>query len=88
MDQNKEAENLKARRARDDKDRRNTFLLDEEQHILRLAGKLCNRVVTKSDDEWSIALMAVDEALDRYDETRGDFWSFASYVMKNRLTDH
>lgn len=88
MRQEKEADNLRAARAKDDPKRRNTFLEEEADHILRLTGKLCNKVVTEHDEEWSVALLALDEALQKYEEARGDFWPFASYVIKNRLTDH
>ena len=41
------------------------------------------------DEELSIALMALNEALDRYDETRGaSFKTFASRTIKSRLTDY
>ena len=64
---------------------REAFLSENSGRILHLAGKLLNRPVTKSDDEWSVALMAASEALDHYDPEKGDFWSYASVVIKSRL---
>jgi len=41
------------------------------------------------DDELSIALMALDEAIDRYDPQRGaSFCTFAGQVIRSRLADH
>lgn len=82
---NSKNENEKAVKAAGDASYREAFLAESSDHILRLAGKLLGRSVTKSDDEWSIALMAVSEALDHYDEEKGEFWSYAAIVMKSRL---
>jgi len=62
-----------------------SFLADSSRHILALTAKILGHPVTKSDDEWSIALMAVSEAVDSYDPERGDFWSYAAIVIKSRL---
>lgn len=64
------------------------FLSEEQQHILKLTGKILNRNITVSDDEYSIALMAVSEAVKNYDGTRGSFWSYAAYVIKSRELDN
>ncbi|MBQ7583597.1 MAG: RNA polymerase subunit sigma, partial [Lachnospiraceae bacterium] len=53
------------------------FLADEQQHILKLTGKVLNKNITTSDDEYSVALLAVSEAVKTYDGTKGDFWSYA-----------
>lgn len=43
----------------------------------------------KNDDELSIALLAFNEALDRYEARRGaGFLTYASTVMRNRLIDY
>lgn len=82
-----ESENIKALEASRDPEKRNDFLKDSQDHIIRLASALSGRIITKSDDDFSIALIAVSEALDKYDEKKGNFWSFAATVMKARLTD-
>ena len=66
----------------------NRFLTEEKDHILRLTGRILGRNITESDDEYSIALTAVSEAVKNYDGTRGDFWSYAAFVIKSRETDH
>ncbi len=88
MEHDKEADNLKAYLAKEGVESRDRFLKDEEEHILHLAGKILKKNLSKSDEEWSIALLATDEALQSYEKARGDFWPFASFIIKNRLTDH
>ncbi len=61
------------------------FLAENSDRILNLAAKILNRRVTKSDDEWSVALIATSEALDKYDPEKGDFWGFAAVVIRSRL---
>ncbi len=80
-------ENRSVLRARQNARARDRFLLREEEHIRRLTSTLARRPITRSDDEWSVALLAVSQAIDDYDETRGAFWSYAALVIKSRLTD-
>ena len=82
-----DAENERALLAAKDTDSLDRFLKEEQQHILRLTGKVLNKSITESDDEYSVALMAVSEAVKNYDRTRGDFWSYAAFVIKSRETD-
>ena len=63
------------------------FLAEEQQHILKLTGKVVNRSITISDEEYSVALTAVSEAVRTYDGTKGDFWSYAAFVIKSREID-
>lgn len=63
------------------------FVIEQELFILRCASRFVNRYVTKSDDEWSIALAAFFEAVKSYAYTNGSFLSFAELVIKRRLTD-
>ena len=55
--------------------------------ILRCASEPAHRYITDSDDEWSIALIAVSDAVDNYSIEKGDFWAFAAVVVRNRLYD-
>lgn len=52
------------------------------------ASNTMNRVITEQDDEYSIALIAFDEALDTYDRTKGNFLAFAALVIRNRLINY
>ena len=73
--------------AREDPVIKNSFLTEEQDHILRLTSKILGQTISRSDDEWSVAFIAVSEAIDSYDPSRGNFWSYASVVIKSRLTD-
>ncbi|MCR4908251.1 MAG: hypothetical protein K5985_05415 [Lachnospiraceae bacterium] len=87
MERDLRNENEKAARASNDRQYREIFLGENEDHILRLTARLMKKVITKSDDEYSVALIAVSEALDGYDPEKGDFWGYASFVIKSRLYD-
>ncbi len=41
-----------------------------------------------NDDEFSVGLMAFYEALEKYNEARGDFLSFARLVIDSRIKDY
>ena len=58
--------------------------------IIRFAGKICRRVLTwGQDDELSISLIAMNEAIDRYEENYlVPFFAYARMVIKGRLTDY
>ena len=56
--------------------------------LLVCAGRCVNRFVTEQDEEWSVTLLAFQEAVKNYDRSKGDFWPFASTVVQRRLTDH
>ncbi len=78
----------RAMEARGSMEARNAFLTEEQYHVLHLTARILMRTVTMSDDEWSVALSAVSEAIDGYDEGRGHFWNYAALVMESRLRDH
>lgn len=77
----------KALEARQDERKLNSFIAESEDFILRQASKATGRYITTSDDEWSIAEIAFDEAIRSYDETKGAFAAFSSVVIKRRLID-
>ncbi len=79
--------NAAALSAAADKVKREIFLRDAQNYILRVTSRITGGPVTTSDEEWPVALLAVSEALDAYDEDKGNFWSFAGVVIKNRLMD-
>ena len=81
-------ENQEAIEAASDPLKREKFLTDQKAHILRLAAVILKHRITDSDDEWSIALIAVSDALDNFSIEKGDFWAFAAVVVRNRLYDY
>lgn len=64
-----------------------SFARDNRRFILKCACVTCRRLITESDDEWSIALVAFYEAVKKYDESKGRFVAFAKMVIANRLKD-
>ena len=65
-----------------------TFARDNHRFIIKCACVTCRRLITESDDEWSIALVAFYEAVKKYDEEKGRFASYAKMVISSRLKDY
>ena len=62
-----------------------------EQHdffILKCACEASGKYVSKSDDYYSIALIAFSEAASCYSPEKGQFLSFARMVIHRRIVDH
>lgn len=58
--------------------------------VAKSASRASSRYISRGeDDEFSIALAAFNEAIDRYDDTRGSsFLGFADTVIRRRLIDY
>ncbi len=68
---------------------RNQLLKEYQPFILKITSKVCKRYVDDKDDEFSVALVAFNEAIDAYDQhQKASFLSFSELVMKRRLIDH
>lgn len=68
--------------------RREELIRTQEQTIMRTASSVCRRYVSRSDDEWSVALCAFSKAVDVYDEAKGDFLPFAQMLIRRDLIDY
>ena len=79
--------NQEAIEAGRDPEKKEKFLRDSQNYILRMTARITNKSVTISDEEWSVALRAVSSALDSYDDSKGDFWPYAGLIIRSRLTD-
>jgi RNA polymerase sigma factor len=64
------------------------LIKQEESYIMKCASTVTNRYITKSDDEWSIALSAFVEAIQSYDLGKGSFLSFVKVVIQRRIIDY
>lgn len=53
--------------------------------IIKTVSEVVGRYVTLENDEMSIALLAFNEAVDKYDETKGPFLAFAKLVIRSRI---
>lgn len=69
---------------------REQFIAEYSPYIVKTASKFCKRYVDPSrDDEFSVALVAFNEAINQYDSGAGaSFLGFAKTVMQRRLIDH
>lgn len=74
--------------AKTDQTKFNRLILEHEFFILKSASGITNRYITKSDDEWSIALLAFSQAVQNYRLDKGAFMSFAKLVIHRRLIDY
>ena len=83
----KDAENRLALEAKEDRELFERFLREREDLILRVTSRITGTSVSKSDDEWSVALQAVASAIGSYEPSRGGFWPYAALVIRSRLRD-
>lgn len=84
-------ESLKDRviRIRNDSDNINSLISEFKPFIASVAQKRAGKFLRYGvDDELSIGLMAFKEAIDSYDEAKGNFLSFARLVINMRLIDY
>ena len=77
---------LALRAARDER-AREELIRRQERNILRIASSAKHRFVTKSDDEWSIALCAFSRAIDTYERGKGGFLPYAETLIRRALID-
>lgn len=80
--------NTQAVRAKDDAPFLEQFIAAHEPFILRAASQCAHRALTRSDDEYSIALLAFYEAVRGYAAENGSFGAYAQLVIGRRLTDY
>lgn len=70
-----------------DEQLREDLIRTQEPTILRTASRVCRRYLTRSDDEFSLALCAFSRAVDLYTEERGGFLPFAQMLIRRELID-
>lgn len=68
---------------------REEFIEKNKNFIYRCAFKVCKRKLSwENDDELSIALISFNKACDTYKEDKGNFFSYASLLIRNTLIDY
>lgn len=71
-----------------DEDDKNNLIQEYIPFIKKvLVNQLGSYIQVENDDSFSIGLIAFNEAIEKYDEDRGNFLTFASMVIKSRLID-
>lgn len=76
-----------AQKAKTDRETMNTLILQNEYFILKCASSAVRNYVSKSDDEWSVALGAFTEAVENYSMDKGSFLNFSELVIRRRIID-
>ncbi|MFK9094492.1 RNA polymerase sigma factor SigI [Bacillus salipaludis] len=70
------------------------FLLDElidayKPFIAKTVSSVCRRYIYETDDEFSIGLIAFNEAIEKYSSERGSsLLSFSEVIIKRRVIDY
>lgn len=64
------------------------FIARHDFYILKTASKTAKRYITKSDEEYSVAMLAFYETIQKYDENKGNFYSFAELMISRSLIDY
>ncbi|MDQ2088056.1 RNA polymerase sigma-I factor [Herbivorax sp. ANBcel31] len=68
---------------------RNKFIDDYKPFIVKCIYKNTGKFVeVENSEEYSIGLMAFNEAIDCFDKKRGSFINFAAHVIKRRLINY
>ncbi|WP_236939237.1 RNA polymerase sigma-I factor [Evansella clarkii] len=73
-----------------DSEQENLFIEQYIPFIRKTTAKVCKRYIrTSEDEEFSVALMAFNEAIKQYSSNKGSsFLSFASLVIRRRVIDY
>ncbi|OCA85656.1 RNA polymerase sigma-I factor [Bacillus sp. FJAT-27225] len=72
-----------------DKKLNNELIEDYKPFIAKTVSVVCKRYIVQSDDEFSIGLIAFNEAIQKYSPERGSsLLSFAEVLIKRRVIDY
>lgn len=89
MTAQEEIANLLSKARQGDAAAREELLTSHQEYILRTVSWYCRRQVDYHSDEYSVGLMAFDEAASTYDPARGAaFLTYARRVIAARLADY
>ncbi|WP_102344982.1 RNA polymerase sigma-I factor [Bacillus sp. Marseille-P3661] len=67
---------------------REQLIRQYQPFVKKTLSKACRRYISESMDEFSIGLMAFNEAIDKFDNKQGSkFLTFATVVIKRRIID-
>lgn len=67
----------------------NDLISENIPFIIKTLSEATGRYIyIENDDNFSIGLMAFQEALERYDKAKGEFYPFAKLVIKSRIQNY
>lgn len=75
-------------KAQTDENELNSFIAEWEPFILDVASNVAERMITRQDEEWTVAWSSFYEAIKRYTEDRGDFKHYAEILVRKRVLDY
>lgn len=68
---------------------RNEIIHSYKPFIAKTVSTVCKRYITESDDEFSIGMMAFNEAIDKFTSDKGNsLIAFAEIIIKHRIIDY
>lgn len=71
-----------------DVEERDQFILEYTPFVVKSVTEVINRYIeTENDDEYSIGLQAFNEAITKYDSSKGKFLSFSKLLIRNKIID-
>jgi RNA polymerase sigma factor len=80
---------LEVKKGDTDENKREELLRNLEPYACRMASRICQRMITRQDDEYIITLHAINEAIDRFEPNQSrSFLSFAYLVASTRIVDY
>ncbi|WP_026692264.1 RNA polymerase sigma factor SigI [Peribacillus kribbensis] len=72
-----------------DRQLRNELIENFKPFIAKTASSVCKKYITDSDDEFSIGLIAFNEAIDKYSSEKGrSLIAFSEIMIKRRVIDY
>ena len=76
---------MEALASQTDKARRSDFIAENASFIQRCAYRAAGRYISRTDEEWSVAQVAFDEAVRSYSRDKGSFDQYAYKVIRRSL---
>ncbi|MDF2909686.1 MAG: sigI, partial [Sporolactobacillus laevolacticus] len=71
-----------------DESLRNSIIESYQPFIKKVVSKVCNRFIDQTMDEFSVGLVAFNEAINQYQKGQGSkFLTFADMVIRRRIID-
>ena len=68
--------------------REEDLLRENDPFIIREASKAAGKIITRSDEEYSIALAAFWEAIRTHDPEKGSLQAYGAVVIRHRIVDY
>ena len=87
MEPNKGLESLIVEIQQGNSELRNRVLQEYHPFIKSVLSKVLNEYVAEDHEYFTTGLLAFNEAMDRYDDHKGKFLTYAAMVIKSRLID-